>query len=198
MRALHRWLMLAAIVPLLYVACTGVLLAGGDLWSLAHPDQRPVEVAAIHEGDGTLRAGPIRALAAPGLGTLTKADLPRLLTNTLAATKAAGHGPVTSITLRQEGTMVEGTVTLGGPDAQALRVNAATGALLDPPPPSTAGTWHIILKSWHRGNVFGLPGILINLVTGSLLALLSVTGTVLYFLMLGRRRALGRPEAFWS
>jgi len=198
MRALHRWLMLAAILPLLYVACTGLLLAGGDLWSLSNPDQRPVEVAAIHEGDGTLRPGPMRALAAPGLGTLTKADLPRLLVITLTAAKAAGHGPVTSVTLRQAGTMVEGTVTLGGPNAQVVRVNAVTGALLDPPPPVTSGTWHIILKSWHRGNVLGLTGILINLATGCLLALLSVTGSVLYLLMLGRRRAIGRGGIFWS
>ena len=198
MRALHRWLMLAAIVPLLYVVCTGLLLAGGDLWSLSHPDRRPVEIAAIHEGDGTLRAGPMRALAAPGQGTLSKADLPRMLATTLAAAKAAGHGPVTSVTLRQVGGMVEGTVTLGGPDAAAVRVNAATGALLDAKPPATSGTWHIILKSWHRGNVAGLPGILINLAAGGLLALLSVTGLVLYFLMLVRRRAIGRTGVFWQ
>jgi len=65
-----------------------------------------------------------------------------------------------------------------------------------PPPPNV--TQRNTLKMWHRGNILGLPGQVIGLLTGVSLAALVVTGVLTYLGLWRARRRARRPALFWT
>jgi len=57
---------------------------------------------------------------------------------------------------------------------------------------------HNLLQDLHRGTIIGLPGHLLGLLAGISLSFLSITGIVMYFQLLQRRRKNGHHQFFWS
>jgi uncharacterized iron-regulated membrane protein len=53
-------------------------------------------------------------------------------------------------------------------------------------------------KRIHRGDVLGLPGRAIDVLAGFSLLFLAVSGAVMYWDMLARRRRAGRRGWFWK
>jgi uncharacterized iron-regulated membrane protein len=85
----------------------------------------------------------------------------------------------------------------------APRPAAVPGAPRRPPPPPDAYTamrlrQHNLLKQLHTGAIIGLSGESLSLITGAVFFTLAVSGIVMYFDMLGRRRRIGRKDLFWS
>lgn len=57
---------------------------------------------------------------------------------------------------------------------------------------------HNLLKELHTGSIIGLSGRTVDVLTGTSFVVLSVTGTIMYFQLLGARRRIGRTALFWS
>lgn len=177
-------------VFLAYVAVTGLLL-GID--NVTAPDLGP---------------RPGRAPAATA--TLPVASLEGWAAKAAhAALGAAGRTPASvdlNIALTDSAPQV--AVNLG--DGKVSQYDANTGALLavsaDQPPAGPALSdyalmrirLHDLLQDIHRGSIFGVPGQLIDVLTGVSFLILSFTGIVMYFQMLVKRRNLGRQGAFWQ
>jgi uncharacterized iron-regulated membrane protein len=53
------------------------------------------------------------------------------------------------------------------------------------------------LQDVHSGAIFGAGGQWVDLATGIVFVVLSITGPVMYFQMLRSRRKSGRTQAFW-
>lgn len=197
-RSLHRCIALASSLFLLVVATTGFLLAidtiGGSFYLAAHGGL-PVP--------GLNGANPLMTSAA---SPLVDASLPAMLDTTLAATtREDGVVPIRVIRLRNYAGMPQGVVITGDEDAKQLVFNASTGAvarLYEPGYPETPFPFgwnhHEIVKQIHRGDYFGLTGRWMDLLTGSALVFLGLTGVRLYWTVWARRWKMGRRNPFWQ
>jgi uncharacterized iron-regulated membrane protein len=90
----------------------------------------------------------------------------------------------------------------GGGEGPALGTPPAGAAGEDgrkPPPSFDTHGWpsNQFLQELHSGAVFGAAGQWVDLATGVIFVVLSITGPVMYFQMLRSRRKSGRRQAFW-
>jgi len=203
-RTLHRWIMTVAAAFLLYMAVSGLLLQGDDLLALLHPGARSApELKSIKE----FAAGPpyfsVLSNVDEAAPPLAEAALPQMLRSGFAtAERLAGDAPITAVELRTVGTRHQAVVTFGAAEQPQLAViDADSGALIargSALPPPEAESSHDAIKFWHRGNVLGLTGVWLNLLTGLSLAILAFSGVYLYLDMHARRRKLGTHGIFWS
>lgn len=72
----------------------------------------------------------------------------------------------------------------------------ADGNPFRPPPAYAAGRERI--KSFHKGDAFGLPGQILGLLTGCALLAMAVTGLIVYLRLWFARRRVGKPGLFWN
>lgn len=210
MRKFHRWISAAAMILLAWVAVTGVLLACLEITVRYLPPLNNTKTTAVtFEVDNS----------APALPT---ADVEALIaTSVRAALSSAPNSPYTDLDLqlRMTGGAPSSTVILNGAVNQQVVIDATTGTTLTQPVLRTqnqviaAATglqeWqvsflkmrtklHVILEGLHRGNIIGISGQIMDILTGIAFIILSITGIVMYFEMLSRRRKLGRSGLFWK
>jgi len=114
----------------------------------------------------------------------------------LSAVNAASPGaPIDKITLQLKGEQPTATIFTGKPNGGEDRkfvVDAKTGAVLL----VEAYTDKPFLYRLHSGEAFGDGGLVVAMLWGTSLAVLTVTGFVIYFTM-RRRRPVGIQKVFW-
>ena len=188
-RTLHRVIAVTSSVFLTIIVVSGTSLSVGSLGVTLH----------------TLLNIPRTGLTADMSSPLSDAELPAMLHTTLAAYRAENPGdPIKVLRLRYFAGMKQGVVIAGGEETRQLVFNAATGrhaSETEPGYPDTGQTfgWQEdqIAKQIHRGDIIGLTGRWISLLTGLSLVFLIVSGTAMYFDMWNRRRRAGRSGPFW-
>jgi uncharacterized iron-regulated membrane protein len=195
-RSLHRSVSAVAAVFLLVVAVTGTLLSidslSFGLYRAFYPDR------LVH---GFSPVGTVGDFSTP----LREGEIDPMLATTLAAYRAhAGDRPIKAIRLRYFAGHPQGIVIAGGEVTEQLIFNARSGAtegLSGAGYPYTGFPtgWqlHELLKKIHRGDIIGVPGRVIDLLSGLSLAFLSISGLALYLDLKGRRSKAGRKGFFW-
>ncbi|MGC3981281.1 MAG: PepSY-associated TM helix domain-containing protein [Steroidobacteraceae bacterium] len=209
MRKFHRWVSAAAMALLAWVAITGVLLALLGITVKYLPPLNNNNAATAFEID---------ANASPQ----NSADAQRRLTSALhTALSSVPASRYTDIDVQLQ--MVDGVprtaVNLNGELTRQLLIDADQGTALAAPvtrrqteiAAEAAGlkewqikflkmrtTLHVVLERLHRGNIIGITGQAMDILTGVAFIILCITGIFMYFEMLGRRRKLGRNDLFWK
>ncbi len=182
-RTLHRSIALVAAVFLLHLAVTGFIM-------------NVDEYLLVLRGQG-----PDTLFAAPA--AIPDTDLrPWLRRGQEAARSLVPQHTMTSIRLSMQDATPRVQVTFAGPQGGDITINAATGERLPGPPgPSGRGAeldHYQFLKRLHRGDFIGsFAGRYVVIVAGFCLLYLSVSGTVMYALLLRARRNSGRKGWFW-
>lgn len=116
-----------------------------------------------------------------------------------AALRAAQDMPIASVDMR----MADGRPQLqlaeaDGDRAAMQRFDAGTGnPAVEAERDARFAAWRNLLKSWHRGNIAGLPGQFAGLLTGLALVALMASGTLIYAKMYQSRRRIGKAGPFW-
>ena len=189
-RTLHRVIAVTSSAFLVIVVVSGTSLAIGSLGVTIS--------TALHHG---VRTGVSEDVSSP----LADAELPGMLHTTLTAWRADNvHTPIKVLRLRYFSGMPQGVIVAGGDETRQVVFNAATGrraSETEPGYPATGQTfgWQEdqIAKQIHRGDIIGLSGRWMSLLTGLSLVFLIVSGVVMYFDLWNRRRRAGRPGLFW-
>ena len=194
MRQWHRRLMTVFICTLGYWAFSGLLMASYDatddaqVWALegGGPGARltdfPAGSAALPD-PRTLQSGVAAAVAASGGMAIASVDL-RMVGDIprLQFAEASGERATMRRYYAQSGAPMTELVAEGDPNAPASpQVNRRNA-----------------IKSWHKGNVLGLPGQFVGLFTGLGLIALVVTGFATYLAIWKARRRAAKPALFWS
>jgi len=179
MRQYHRWVSILAAIFLLIVSVTGVIL---QVQKLTGDD--------ADAGD--------HAAAPAVVGGLTTAMSPTeyaaLLARTLNAVRArVPNSPVTTASLKMDGSVVQGIVTLPGDPPRQLVVDARSGRVLS----DERGEHDSLIMRIHSGAILGDPGVVLGILWGSALVILSITGGWVYFDMYRRRRKAAKRGLFW-
>jgi hypothetical protein len=176
MRNFHRWISTVAMVFLLYVAVTGLLLAiDGVTAPNFGPPGGAAPVPAGAAARTPMNSGDIERSAADAI-------------RTALAGRAAGDIPMIDLQIRSESGTPITTVNFGG---------GGGGAAL-PPDVLWRVKMHDLLQHLHRGSIVGIPGQVIDVLTGISFSILAFTGIVMYLQMLKRRKQTGRTSLFWS
>ncbi|MGC3982164.1 MAG: PepSY-associated TM helix domain-containing protein [Steroidobacteraceae bacterium] len=222
MRNFHQWVSTAAMLLLAWVAVTGVVLAIDSLFPPAGLGGEGGGPGSA-QGAGPSMSPGIGMDAAQSLNTsgaaLSRADLERYVANTVHAAVANNPDDVSALQLQlnMRGDEAQGEVQLTGAGAENrtlnLVFNAATGEM------RTANTvlvvkaaaktpWyndlqtrlrlHDLIQDLHRGNIIGISGQVMDILTGLSFIVLSVTGTLMYFQMRTRRKQMQRDGWFWK
>jgi hypothetical protein len=195
-RRLHRSVSAVAAAFLLVVAVTGTLLS---IDSLSFGLYRALYPGRLVHGFSPV--GTVGDFSTP----LRDDDLDPMLATTLAAYRAHdGDRSIKAIRLRTFAGHPQGIVIAGGDATEQLIFNARSGkteGLSGAGYPYTGFPtgWqlHELLKRIHRGDVIGVPGRVIDLLSGLSLAFLSISGLALYLDLKGRRSKAGRKGLFW-
>ncbi len=178
-RRWHRWIGFPASLFLLFASITGMLVAGTEFFG----------------ADEALRER-TRDLISPVTTSSPTVDWSDPLQKALAAVTAqAGSAPVDKIELQFKGD--EPTVTIftgkptGGEDRQFV-VSAKTGTII------TSGDYadKPLLYRLHSGEALGDGGLVVAMMWGLCLALLTISGLLIYWRM-RRRDATGLKRFFW-
>lgn len=181
MRRLHRWVSIVAAFFLLNVSVTGAMLALDEGAVLISGLQRPIYA----------------------YGTLSDAQLAQALTATEEAAQRQLPGQrLLSVKLRVYHDIAEGIVWTDEFTPFAYVFDARSGAMLTPNSEHLSKffmPWHMhqLVKRMHRGDILGLSGRWMGLLTGLSLLFLAISGIVMYFDLLGNRRGRGHRELFW-
>jgi len=194
MRDWHRWIMTVFGVVLAYWVIAGLTTAIYDandrtqVWALqgGGPGQRLTDFAI------SAAAVPDPATLAPGIAT---------------AIAAAGPMPIAAVDLRMSGAAARLQFSeADGALRTQRRFSADTGAPLDEGladgGPRADSPPNVILrntiKSFHKGDIAGIPGQVVGLFAGLALIGLTVTGAITYFKLWNARRAIGRGAFLWA
>ena len=202
LRATHRIVTLLVVVFTLYLSVTGTLVQLVDFKSIfTHAPATDPNVLAMHEaanGPGSYEVESAADYTAASLPA--GSDFQAMLARAMPAARTAAAGiPLRYVELR----MVNGQpVAQMDAKGKLVRVDATTGALLymgplpkreSDHPDSTRNTF----KELHRMTTFGNYALYINVVVGTGLAVLIVTGVWMYFKMWIPRAGAGKDSFFW-
>lgn len=178
-RRWHRWIAFPATLFLLFVSVTGILVAVSEFFGSAEAEREATRNLV----------SPLTAQGDVGAwdGRLARAFA------TVAG--QAGAAPVDKVTLQFKG--AKPTITLytgkptGGEDRQFV-VDAKSGALLS----VTSYADKPFLTRLHSGEAFGDGGLVLAMFWGTALALLTLSGVIIYALM-WRPGLRGWRRLFW-
>ena len=198
-RAFHRHVSLVASVFVLIVALSGTEITFETLYRVAYELNHP---ALTPSGKTEFVDGREGDKSAP----LSDAELPQMWRTVMARYQAdMPNVPVRAVRLRYFAGIPQGVVITGSDEAEQLVFNARTGQEMgqyEPgyPPTGFPFGWHIhqLAKNIHRGDLIGLPGRALSLITGLSLIYLSLSGIVMYWDMWTQRRRTGRHGLFWK
>lgn len=94
-----------------------------------------------------------------------------------------------------------------GNDGSARYYDALTGSFVAEHRTTRLARWlndiparlrvHNFLQDLHRGSIIGIPGQVIDVLSGFCFIFLGVSGTIMYLQVLMRRRRLGKKALFW-
>ncbi len=178
-RKWHRWISFPASLFLLFVAVTGVMVAISEFFG---------EAEEIREANRKL-VSPV-TLQSP----LTEWN-GRLAHAFATVATASGNAPVDQVTIQFKGK--EPTITVytgkpaGGEDRRYV-VSATTGALLE----TASYVDKPFLHRLHSGEAFGDGGLVAAMAWGTVLAVLVITGFIVY-LKMWRPGLTGWRKLFW-
>jgi uncharacterized iron-regulated membrane protein len=197
-RSLHRSIAVIAAVFLLVVSVTGTLLSIDSFALGIYID--------MHQSPGKHAREFPAGMTADYSSPLQEAEIPGMAQTTLAAYRAIrGSIPIKVIRLRYFSGMPQGVIVTGGEDTAQLVFNAASGrrvSMTEPNYPYTGFPFgweeHELVKRIHRGDVFGVPGRLMNVFAGCSLVFLSISGLSMYLDLWRRRKRMGRTGLFWT
>jgi hypothetical protein len=197
-RSLHRWVSVIAALFLIVVSVTGTLLSIDSLSLFIYRYVEPPEKLVR----GLFPIGMTIDESSP----LPDAGVPAMLNTTLAAYRAAhGDAPIKVLRLRYFAGMPQGVLVTGGSEPRQVVYNAATGqrvSMTEPGYPYTGFPFgweeHELVKRIHRGDVFGIPGRLMDVFAGLSLVFLSLSGLIMYYRLWNSRRRIGRKQIFWA
>jgi hypothetical protein len=192
MRKWHRWVMTVFGIVLSYWVSSGLIMAVYDA----------TDVTQVWAKEG---GGPGARLndAAVNAAAIPRPDA--VAAGVRAAQATLGNLAVASVDLRMIGAIarLEFADSSGDP-ATMGRFYAETGAPMTQQVADGEGgrdpdyvLKRTTLKAWHRGNIAGMTGQVLGLLAGLSLAILGVTGVILYFKLWNARRATGRRRFFW-
>ncbi len=188
MRRLHRWVSTFSMVFLGWVGVTGVLLAIDSMSPPGPLEERPEQVEAPES---------MRAHAAL-----------RMFQTTLSDAMANAPSEVVSVDMRLQRRDGRTVVRIAvASDGSARYYDVETGSLVAEFRPSPTMIWlndvpsrlriHNLLQDLHRGSIIGIPGQIIDVLTGFCFIFMGVSGTTMYVQLLMRRRRIGRKSLFW-
>ncbi len=188
-RTWHRGIALVAALFLGVVSVSGTLLAVDSFALQVFRWTHPKDLLY-----GLVPIGMVGDYSSP----MTAEELPSMLTTTLDAyNRLEGDRPIKVIRLRYFAGMPQGVIIAGGATTQQLVFNAKTGAGVTSSEPGYPYMgfpfgWreHELMKKIHRGDILGIPGRVMDLLSGLALIYLSASGLWLYF---GQRKAPKRP-----
>jgi uncharacterized iron-regulated membrane protein len=172
-RNLHRWVSLPVVLFMMFITVTGVVLSVQEM-----------------QGEGA------RNEARPALPRPANEALLVAATAALPAVQAAD--PDLKLQRIEFGVSSAGTTAKFFPTnrrAPGVEVELASGAIKKLPPPGQS--LHGLFVTLHSGKWFGIGGLVVVLICGLALAVLSVTGLLVYIDMWRRRRGAGKHELFW-
>jgi len=178
-RRWHRWIGFPAAVFLLFAATTGCFVAGTEFFG---------EAEALREATRDLTspvstASAVQAWSDP----ITKAMT--------AARERAPGAPIDKITAQFKGDRPTVTIYLGKPGGGEDRLivfDARTGALVK----EDAYADKPLLNRVHSGEWFGDGGLVFAMFWAIALAVLTISGLIIYWTM-RRRNAAGLQKVFW-
>jgi uncharacterized iron-regulated membrane protein len=190
-RTLHRAVALVAALFITVVALSGVFLA--------------VNALGINISKA-LKHGVRPGLTVDASSPLSDGQLPSMLHTTLTAYRHAHPGAgLKVLRLRYFAGMPQGVVITDEPTSRQLVFNAQTGRAVSETEPGYPDTdmpfgWQIgqIAKQIHRGDILGLPGRWMDLLSGLSLVYLGASGVVIYVELWRKRRSRGRHGLFWA
>ena len=178
-RKWHRWIGLVAAVSLLWAAVTGLLIAFNEFFGADEAQREAVRrliSPVTTTSDPRMWAGPVSAAMA-------------------TVAKQIGSAPVDSVMVSLKGTPPTVTVYVGKPrggEDRKFVVNASTGALLK----VDAYVDKPFLNRLHSGEAFGDGGLVVAMFWALMLAVITTSGLVIYWLLRPKRRT-GLQNVFW-
>jgi uncharacterized iron-regulated membrane protein len=178
-RRWHRWIGFPAALFLLFVAVTGILVAGTEFFG---------EEEALREATRDL-ASPVSLRSSPAVWTQ---PIARALTT---ASQRLGNARVDRITLEFKGDHPRVTIFTGKPtggEDRKVVVDARSGNLVAVEEYADKPFIHRL----HSGEAFGDGGLVVAMLWGLTLIVLTVSGLVIYFQM-RRRNQTGIRRFFW-
>ena len=114
----------------------------------------------------------------------------------VGAARISPNAPIDRITVQLKGPAPTVTVFTGFPaggEDRKLVFNATSGELVS----NEAYADKPFLYRLHSGEAFGDGGLVVAMFWGTALAVLSVTGLIIYWTMRGRRHRTGIRRVFW-
>ena len=193
MRKWHRWFMTVFAVLLMYWVVSGLLMAIYDATD-------NTQVWAIEGGGPGARLTDVAK-------TAQSIPDPQQLNAGIQAALAKSTIDIASVDLRMTGDIPRLQLAEADGDRDNMeRYYAANGETMTQrvadAESNTAPAGNVSLrntiKMWHKGNIGGIPGQLIGLLTGLGLIAMSITGIIFYLQLWKTRRRNGRSAFFWS
>ncbi len=177
-RRWHRWIGFPAALFLLFASITGVLVAISEFFGEAEALREATRglVSPVRVGDPAPVTDPLARAIATARGTAPNAPIDKIVMQF-----KGDHPTVEIFTGRPE----------GGEDRRLI-FDARTGAL----DRTEAYEDKPILHRIHSGEAFGDGGLVFAMVWGLAMAVLTVTGTWIYFTM-RRPNQVGLRKVFW-
>ena len=179
-RKWHRWIGFPAALFLLFASITGIILACTEFFGTDE---------ALREHN--------RTLVSPVTVQSPVAQWSEPLAKAFAAAAAkAGGAPVDSVTIAFKGEQPTVTIYTGKPTGGEDRkfvFDAKTGALLRE---ETYADKSFLLRL-HSGEAFGDGGLVVAMFWALALAIMGVTGLLIYWSMRGKRELTGIKRIFW-
>lgn len=178
-RQWHRWIGWGAALFLLWSGSTGVLVAAREFWG---------EDEALREATRDL-VSPVQTTGTPAAATDPVARA------VAAAATAAPGRPIDKIDVQFKGKQPTVTIFTGNPkggEDRKLVFDATTGALLS----NEDYTDKPFLVRLHSGEAFGDGGLVVAMFWGFALALISLSGIIVYWRM-RRPNQQGIKRIFW-
>jgi uncharacterized iron-regulated membrane protein len=177
-RKWHRWIGFPAALFLVFASTTGVFVAISEFFGEAEALREATRglVSPVHVGDNVPVTDPLARAMATARGTAPNAPIDKIVMQF-----KGDHPTVEIFTGRPE----------GGEDRRLI-FDARTGALdrteayVDKP----------LIHRIHSGEVFGDGGLVFAMFWGLAMAVLTVTGTWIYFTM-RRPNQVGLRQVFW-
>lgn len=193
-RQLHRGTMTVSAFLIVYWVISGLTIAIIDA-----TDQHQAW-AILGGGPGARlinNAAAVRSVPAPDIFSIGIAK----------ALSTARNMPIAGVDYRMTGDIprLELSEANGERDSE-LRFYAETGEPMSPlvadgdpfrPPPDYTRARERI-KSFHKGDAFGLPGQLVGILTGSALIVVTLSGLTVYLRLWQARHRVGHPGLFWK
>jgi uncharacterized iron-regulated membrane protein len=192
-RELHRWLSLISAVVIVSLCVTGTLLSinsiGSAVWQRLY-----------------LPPGAKNPFVGDYSTPLRDAELVRMTEVTLAAFRSARPDTgIKVLRLRYFAGYPQGIVVAADSDTTQLVYNTATGAALGLAEKGYPNMgfpfgweWNQRLKRIHRGDILGMSGRWVVVISALALAYLALSGLVLYYQAWLRRYRSGRRSLLWK